>query len=74
MLECFTGKRAFPGAPVESAMRRITDDPEIPRSIPKPWAKLLRAMTARDPDGRPSAAEVTEAARLALRSTTRDPA
>ena len=74
LLECFTGERAFPGAPVESAMSRITADPEIPRGIPKPWAKLLRSMTARDPEARPSAAEVTEAARLALRSTTRDPA
>lgn len=73
LLECFTRTRAFPGTPVESAMLRLAEDPEIPRNIPRPWAKLLRSMTARDAAERPTAAEVTELTRLALRSTPRDP-
>ena len=64
LLECFTGIIAFPGAPTESALARLTSDPEIPRSIGEGWRSLLRAMTARDPADRPTAGELV----LAIRS------
>jgi serine/threonine protein kinase len=69
MLECFTEVRAFPGEVVESALARITKDPEIPRSIDKPWRHLLAQMTQREPFDRPSAAEVAQAVRALLRKS-----
>jgi len=57
LLECLTGRREFPGGAVESAAARLVRDPAIPAALPPRWADLLRAMTARDPAARPTAAE-----------------
>lgn len=58
LLECLTGTQAFQGSAVESAVARLSSDPEIPASIDHEFASLLRAMLARDPAARPAASEV----------------
>lgn len=63
LLQCFTGQLAFPGNPIESALARLLDDPEIPADLPQDWRLLLGAMTARHPADRPDARDVA----LALR-------
>lgn len=55
LLESLTGERAFPGSPTESALARLTRDPEIPTSLTAPWRELLAAMTASDAPARPTA-------------------
>jgi hypothetical protein len=48
----------FAGPPAEAAAARISRDPDVPTDLPGPWPVVLRAMTARDPALRPSAAAV----------------
>jgi eukaryotic-like serine/threonine-protein kinase len=73
LLECFTGKRAFPGNgdAVSSALARLSSDPEIPEIVPVRWAELLRRMTSRDPADRPAAAELATDIRRTLRDSGR---
>ncbi|WP_349236151.1 serine/threonine-protein kinase [Cryobacterium sp. BB307] len=59
LLECLTGERAFPGSAMESMMARVNSDVAIPDSVPDGWAALIRRMTAREPDQRPSARDVS---------------
>jgi serine/threonine protein kinase len=63
MLRCLTGHHAFEGPTIESALARLSADPEVPVDLPAEWRSLLTAMTARVPADRPSAADV--AGRLA---------
>jgi len=63
LLESITGSRAFDGPMHEVLVARLTRDPEIPPNLPRPWAGLLRAMTAADPALRPSAAAVAQTLR-----------
>jgi tRNA A-37 threonylcarbamoyl transferase component Bud32 len=63
LLESFTAKRAFPGPIMESVTARLVTDPEVPDALGPGWRPLLKAMTARDPDDRPTAIEVADAAR-----------
>jgi tRNA A-37 threonylcarbamoyl transferase component Bud32 len=63
MLRCLTGHHAFDGPTIESALARLSADPDVPADLPQDWRDLLIAMTARAPGDRPSAAEV--AGRLA---------
>jgi hypothetical protein len=58
LLECLTGQVAFPGGVVESALRRLSEDPLIPDSVPLAWQGLLTAMTARDAADRPGVEEL----------------
>ena len=58
LLEVATGQRAFAGVAPEVAFARLRRPPEIPRTIGPGLAGLLRAMTADDPQRRPSAHEV----------------
>jgi eukaryotic-like serine/threonine-protein kinase len=60
LIECLTGRRAFDGPPAEAAAARLSRDPDVPASLPGPWPALLRAMTARDPHARPSAAAIRD--------------
>lgn len=57
LLECLTGHRAFTGTVAEVAAARLTADPDIPATVGRPWATLLRRMTCRDASDRPTAAE-----------------
>ncbi|MBT2535908.1 protein kinase [Arthrobacter sp. ISL-69] len=63
LLEGLTGKPAYPGAPIASAMARLLRDPHIPEGMAPKWADLLSSMLSRDPAARPGAREVS----LALR-------
>lgn len=63
LLEGLTGKPAFPGAPIASAMARLLRDPHIPDGVAPEWAALLSSMLSREPTARPGAREVS----LALR-------
>ncbi|HWM33484.1 MAG TPA: protein kinase [Pseudolysinimonas sp.] len=66
LLQCFTGRVAFPGDPVTSALARLTADPEVPDDLPDDWTAILRSMLARDPAARPAIAELTVAFRQAV--------
>ena len=46
---------AYPGTPVESLVARTLRAPEIPAQLGTGWVSLLTAMTAMDPEARPSA-------------------
>jgi eukaryotic-like serine/threonine-protein kinase len=56
LLEAATGRQAFPGPVLASAIARLDRDPEIPSDIGEPLAGILRSMTARSPGDRPTAA------------------
>ena len=58
LLEALTGQKEFDGSPLAAAVARVRRQPTIPHDLPSPWPQLLSAMTARDPDKRPSAATV----------------
>ncbi|MGN6722445.1 MAG: serine/threonine-protein kinase [Marmoricola sp.] len=60
LLESLTGRRAFGGPATESALARLHHDPDIPDHLPAEWRDLIFAMTMRDPEQRPSAAEVAQ--------------
>ncbi|MEO9240095.1 MAG: serine/threonine-protein kinase, partial [Jatrophihabitantaceae bacterium] len=59
LLECLTGEPAFTGPAIEVAVARLHRDPLVPTNLDPAIAELLRQMTAREPDARPSAAEVS---------------
>lgn len=61
LLECLTGETPFPGPAAASAAARLHRDPVIPAQLDSGWARLLRAMTHRDPAARPSAEDVSRA-------------
>ncbi|MEC5191214.1 MULTISPECIES: GAF domain-containing serine/threonine-protein kinase [unclassified Arthrobacter] len=63
LLEGLTGKMAYPGAPIQSAVARLLHDPDIPEELAPMWTSLLSSMLARNPADRPPAREVS----LALR-------
>ena len=58
LLEMITGRRAYPQAPTEAALARLTTPPEIPEELPTGWRTLLARMTALDPAERPTADRV----------------
>jgi serine/threonine protein kinase len=60
LLEALTGRREYPGPPVESALARLQRPPVVPESVPAGPGRLIRAMTGDDPDRRPAAGEVAE--------------
>jgi serine/threonine protein kinase len=64
LIEALTGRRAF-GAqtPIEAISVRLSTAPEVPGQWGYGWRSLLSAMTALDPDERPTAVEVAERAR-----------
>ncbi|MEN0128750.1 MAG: serine/threonine-protein kinase [Brevundimonas sp.] len=67
LIECLTGEAPFAGTLSESAAARLASSPPLPDGLPPDLARLLAAMTANDPDERPTAAEVADRlARLAL--------
>ncbi|MBW3577638.1 MAG: serine/threonine protein kinase [Actinobacteria bacterium] len=58
LLEALTGEKAFSGTPTEAAVARLSRDPAIPDRLDDGWRQLLRRLTARDPQARPSAEDV----------------
>lgn len=61
LIEALSGKRAFPGTGVESALARLHRSPSIPRSAGTELLHLLAAMTLDDPAARPTARAVVTA-------------
>ncbi|QTE28438.1 serine/threonine-protein kinase [Pengzhenrongella sicca] len=59
LLECRTGVRSFPGSAIESATARLHRDPDVPTDLGGQWTDLLRAMTSRQPEDRPTAFEAS---------------
>ena len=59
LLECVTGRVEYGGSAIESAVARLSRDPDLPASLDPKLRGLLAAMTSRDPDLRPTAAEVS---------------
>ncbi|SER46245.1 serine/threonine-protein kinase [Actinokineospora terrae] len=70
LLECLTGATAYEGSDIEAAIARLTRDPEIPDWLPTAWVDVITAMTRREPDDRPDAAEC---ARLLAAAAGSDP-
>jgi GAF domain-containing protein/tRNA A-37 threonylcarbamoyl transferase component Bud32 len=66
VLETLTGRTAFPGGVVESALARLDRDPGVPDHLPREWLDVLTAMTRRSPHDRPTAAAAAEAFRQIL--------
>ena len=63
LLEALTGQRMFDGPPLEAAMARLSQRPQVPAGLPEPWPGLLYAMTEFDPAARPTASAVSRALR-----------
>jgi serine/threonine protein kinase len=60
LLEALSGTRAFPQqTPVESISARLTSPPDVPGDWGYGWRSLLTAMTAIEPQDRPTALEVS---------------
>ena len=65
LLEALSGRRAFAAqTPIEAISARLTASPSIPGQWGYGWRSLLTAMTALDPDARPTALEVASRARV----------
>ncbi|MFB9314002.1 serine/threonine-protein kinase [Nocardioides plantarum] len=60
LLEGLTGRREYPGPPVEAALARLQRSPLVPVSLPTGWPSLIAAMTARRPEDRPTADAVAQ--------------
>ena len=65
LLEALSGSRAFPSeTPAEAISVRLSASPTVPGLWGYGWRSLLSAMTALDPDARPTALEVASRARV----------
>lgn len=63
LLEALTGRRAFAEAVGhEAIVARLTVSPTIPAELPATWRAMLTAMTASNPERRPTALQVALAA------------
>lgn len=58
LIEAHTGRASFDGPLKEAAIARLARDPAIPQDLPEHWQRLLRLMTDRDPQSRPTAEQV----------------
>jgi serine/threonine protein kinase len=58
LLELLTGQPPFEGTGREQGLARLARDPVVPPELGHFWSTLLRAMTARSPADRPSAARI----------------
>ena len=63
LLECLTGRLAYPGHGIEAAAARLHRSPGIPEDLGAQWCQLLTAMTSKKPADRPTSTEVTSTLR-----------
>lgn len=63
LIECLTGRMVFEGNSTAAALARLHRDPDVPTELGAGWVSLLKRMTARRPEQRPSAAAVSESLR-----------
>lgn len=70
-LEALTGSAGYPGLGTGrgAAIARLMNPPTIPENVPSDWRDLLERMTRIEPDERPTAIEVVEAARHLVQSS-----
>ncbi len=66
VLEALTGRPAYSGPLVDTALARLDHDPEVPAGLPADLTAIVRAMTARQPVDRPTPAEAELAFRTVL--------
>lgn len=71
LIECFSGRRLFPGSDGRAAAARVGADPEIPKAVPRQWRDLLAGMIREDPVLRPSDLDVLREVRRILRKQQR---
>lgn len=69
LLEVLTGRRAFDGTFAEVAAARLTRDPDTTTAVAPGWQPLLRSMTSRAPELRPSMATVRDRLRALAQGT-----
>jgi serine/threonine protein kinase len=60
LLELITGQLAYPGPPMEAALARLLNEPDLPVELSPPWQRLLRKMTALEPGERYTAERSAE--------------
>jgi serine/threonine protein kinase len=60
LLECVTGRVEYPGTGAEAAIARLSRPPNVPSDLPEPLAGALLAMTATDPEARPTAGQCAD--------------
>lgn len=72
LLECLTGRREYPEAPMTAAPARLERPPQIPAELPDPVAAALQAMTHPRPAQRPDASELATYFTAMLASTNND--
>jgi len=58
LIEMLSGERAYPQSSTEAALARLTSPPQLPDGVSQGWRSLLTAMTALDPEARPTAQQV----------------
>lgn len=69
LLEALTGVREYSGTPFERAVAAAARSPRIPPALGAPWCRILRRMTDRERERRPTIEEVR-----ALLNGRREPA
>ncbi len=71
LIECLTGRLAYPGVGVQAAVARLNTQPVVPTQFGGRWTRLLTAMTSRLPADRPTTSEIaTELAALCGRDSS----
>ncbi len=68
LLESLTGEREYGGTLIEAALARLQRPPRVPDDLSSDWRALLAAMTADEPEVRPTAHDVAATMRDILRS------
>ena len=63
LLECLTGRLAYPGYGIEAAVARLHRSPSIPEDLDPRWSQLLAKMTSTTPADRPTAIQVSSTLR-----------
>lgn len=61
LIECLTGRLAYPGDGIEAAVARLHRQPDLPNDVSLPWRQLLSAMVEVSPENRPAAATIPPA-------------
>ncbi len=68
LLEALRGEREYTGSAIEAALARLHRPPSIPDDLPDEWQQLLAAMTADEPEARPTAHDVAATMRDIIRA------
>jgi serine/threonine protein kinase len=72
LLEALRGEREYSGTPIEAALARLHRAPVIPEELSDEWRDLLAAMTASEPEHRPTAHDVAATLRDIIRTMIAD--